>query len=63
MSVKVLLIDDGRGFRIPVRSLIETRGCEILAAGFGREIIPKALDIPSLLDLPEKAGASAGRVP
>jgi hypothetical protein len=62
MSAKVRPIDDGRDFRIPLRSLLETRGYEVLDAGSGRESIPKPLDIPSLLDLPERAVASARRV-
>jgi hypothetical protein len=63
MSVKVLLIDDDQDFRVSVRSLLDTRGYEVLEAGSGHEGIPKPLDIPSLLDLPEKAGGGAGRVP
>jgi CheY-like chemotaxis protein len=37
MSVKVLLIDDDQDFRVSVRSLLETRGYEVLDAGSGHE--------------------------
>ena len=67
MSAKVRPIDYGQDFRIPVRSLLDTRGYEVLDAGSGHEgpdgYFPKPLDIPRLLDLPERAVASAGRVP
>ena len=64
MSAKMRPIDDGRDFRISVRSLLETRGCELLDAGSGHEgpdrYFPNPLGIPRLLGLPGKAVASAG---
>jgi len=44
MAVKVLLIDDDQDFRVSVRSLIETRGYEVLEAGSGHEGLRQVLD-------------------
>jgi CheY-like chemotaxis protein len=44
MSVKVLLIDDDQDFRVSVRSLLETRGYEVLEAGSGHEGLRQVLE-------------------
>ena len=44
MSAKVRPIDDGRDFRIPLRSLLETRGYEVHEAGSGHEGLRQVLE-------------------
>ena len=44
MSAKVLLIDDDQDFRVSVRSLLETRGYEVLEAGSGHEGLRQVLE-------------------
>ena len=44
MSAKVLLIDDDQDFRVSVKSLLETRGYEVLEAGSGHEGLRQVLE-------------------
>jgi len=44
MSAKVLVIDDDQDFRVSVRSVLESRGYEVLEAGSGREGLKQVLE-------------------
>jgi len=44
MAARVLLIDDDQDFRVSVRSLLETRGYEVLEADSGHEGLRQVLE-------------------